>query len=71
VVLDGEWSDVGTFGSFLRAGMIVKKHREKKEGTTDKHRFIIITLLIYFSRSPTPANCLPHNLHHTPHIHPS
>jgi hypothetical protein len=23
----------------LRAGMIVKKHREKKEGTTDKHRW--------------------------------
>ena len=37
-VLDGYWSDVGTFGSLLRSGMIVKKHRGKKEGTTDKHR---------------------------------
>ena len=37
-VLDGYWSDAGTFESLLRAGMIVKKHREKKEGTTDKHR---------------------------------
>jgi len=34
-VLDGYWSDAGTFGSLLRAGMIVKKHREKKEGTAD------------------------------------
>jgi len=29
-VLDGYWSDAGTFESLLRAGMIVKKHREKK-----------------------------------------
>jgi dTDP-glucose pyrophosphorylase len=36
-VLDGHWSDAGTFGSLLRAGMIVKNHMEKKEGTTDKH----------------------------------
>ncbi len=28
-VLDGYWSDAGTFESLLRAGMIVKKHREK------------------------------------------
>ena len=37
-VLDGYWSDAGTFGSLLRAGMIVKNHMDKKEGTTDKHR---------------------------------
>jgi glucose-1-phosphate thymidylyltransferase len=37
-VLDGYWSDAGTFESLLRAGMIVNKHREKKEGTTDEHR---------------------------------
>jgi len=36
-VLDGYWSDAGTFESLLRAGMIVQKHREKKEGTTDEH----------------------------------
>jgi glucose-1-phosphate thymidylyltransferase len=37
-VLDGYWTDAGTFESLLRAGMIVKKHREKKEllrGTAD------------------------------------
>jgi glucose-1-phosphate thymidylyltransferase len=28
-VLDGYWSDAGTFESLLRAGMIVEKHREK------------------------------------------
>jgi dTDP-glucose pyrophosphorylase len=37
-VLDGYWSDAGTFESLLRAGMIVKKHREKKEGTTDERK---------------------------------
>ncbi len=34
-VLDGYWSDAGTFESLLRAGMIVEKYREKKEGTAD------------------------------------
>jgi len=58
-VLDGYWSDAGTFVSLLMAGMIVKNHMEKKEGTTDKHRFIIITLLIYFNLSPTPAKMPP------------
>jgi dTDP-glucose pyrophosphorylase len=33
---DGDWNDAGTFESLLRVGMIVNKHREKKEGTTDK-----------------------------------
>jgi dTDP-glucose pyrophosphorylase len=28
-VLDGYWSDAGTFGSLLRAGVMVKKYREK------------------------------------------
>ena len=37
-VLDRYWSDAGTLGSLLRAGMIVKNHMEKKKGTTDKHR---------------------------------
>jgi dTDP-glucose pyrophosphorylase len=37
-VLTGYWSDAGTFESLLRAGMIVKKHREKKEGTADERR---------------------------------
>lgn len=36
-MLDGYWSDAGTFESLLMAGMIVQKHREKKEGTTDEH----------------------------------
>ena len=35
------------------------EHMEKKEGNTDKHRFIIITLLIYFNLSPTPAKMPP------------
>ncbi|MCG7850719.1 MAG: hypothetical protein MIO93_16290, partial [ANME-2 cluster archaeon] len=35
-VLDGHWSDAGTFESLLRAGMMVKKHRENMEGTADK-----------------------------------
>jgi dTDP-glucose pyrophosphorylase len=50
-VLDGYWSDAGTFWSLLRSGMIVKKHR-----------FIIITLLIYFRWNPTPAKMHPHNI---------
>ncbi len=28
-VLDGYWSDAGTFGSLLRAGVMVEKYREK------------------------------------------
>jgi len=40
-VLDGYWSDAGTFGSLLRAGMIVKKHKEKNEGTIDKYKMNI------------------------------
>jgi hypothetical protein len=32
------YATAGTFGSLLRAGMIVKKHREKKEGTADERR---------------------------------
>jgi hypothetical protein len=39
--------------------MIVNKHREKKEGTTDEHRFVIITLLIYFGWSPRPSKVIP------------
>jgi hypothetical protein len=38
--------------------MIVNKHREKKEGTTDEHRFVIITLLIYFGWSPRPSKVI-------------
>jgi len=37
-MLDGYWSDAGTFESLLRAGMIVKNHMEKKKGTTDKQQ---------------------------------
>jgi dTDP-glucose pyrophosphorylase len=37
-VLDGYWSDAGTFESLLRAGMIVNKHREKKEGNADESK---------------------------------
>ena len=29
-VLDGYWSDAGTFGSLLRAGVMVEKYREEK-----------------------------------------
>ena len=28
-VLDGYWSDAGTFGSLLRAGVMVEKYRKK------------------------------------------
>jgi glucose-1-phosphate thymidylyltransferase len=28
-VLDGYWSDAGTFESLLRAGIMVEKYREK------------------------------------------
>ena len=28
-VLDGYWSDAGTFGSLLRAGGMVEKYREE------------------------------------------
>jgi len=58
-VLDGYWSDAGTFESLLRAGMIVNKHREKKEGTTNEHKFIIITLLIYFRHGSAPTKMIP------------
>jgi hypothetical protein len=37
-LLDGYWSDAGTFESLLRAGMMVKKHMEKKEGTADERK---------------------------------
>ena len=38
MVLDGGWSDAGTFESLLRAGVMVEKHREKKEGTANERR---------------------------------
>jgi hypothetical protein len=34
----GVFCDAGTFESLLRPGMIVKKHREKKEGTADERK---------------------------------
>jgi glucose-1-phosphate thymidylyltransferase len=37
-VLAGYWSDAGTFESLLRAGIMVLKYREKKEGTADERR---------------------------------
>lgn len=61
-VLDGYWSDAEEIGSLLRVRMIVKIHREKKEGNTDEHRYIIITLLIYLRLCQTPAIMHPHNI---------
>ena len=37
-VLDGYWSDAGTFESLLRASVMVQRYREKKEETADERK---------------------------------
>ncbi len=54
-VLDGDWSDAGTFESLLRAGMIVKKHKEKKEGTADEHRSHYNNIINIFRPEPATS----------------